>query len=145
MKKLLFKFFLTFSLVIFGAENVETNTQISGNLNISANVITNLTIKNNNMEFKEIPMSSEAIAITNVDIDGGIGNNNIITVDIPEFVVINDGSKEMILDLHSKQTKKIVLNEDGKGKIDIEGYLSSEDTTVIGDYRGSFDITFKYD
>lgn len=145
MKKLLFKFFLTFSLVIFGAENVETNTRISGNLNISANVITNLTIKNNNMEFKEIPMSSEAIAITNVDIDGGIGNNNIITVDIPEFVVINDGSKEMILDLHSKQTKKIVLNEDGKGKIDIEGYLSSEDTTVIGDYRGSFDITFKYD
>lgn len=145
MKKLLFKFFLTFSLVIFGAENVETNTQISGNLNISANVIANLTIKNNNMEFKEIPMSSEAIAITNVDIDGGIGNNNIITVDIPEFVVINDGLKEMILDLYSKQTKKIVLNEDGKGKIDIEGYLSSEDTTVIGDYRGSFDITFKYD
>lgn len=141
MKKILF---FIISSIIF-AENVNIDQPIKNKLNITANIIANLTIKNNSMEFNEIPLASDAIAFTNVNIDGPAGNQDTITVTIPKTVPMKDGDKIMILNLSSEKTEKLILDENGKTKINIKGTLRAEDTTIIGDYTGTFNISVKYD
>ncbi|MFK4785519.1 DUF4402 domain-containing protein [Fusobacterium sp. MFO224] len=141
MKKILF---FILSSIIF-AKNVGTGIDVTGNLNINANVIANLTVTNNGMEFNDIPLASDAIAFTDVNINGSAGNQNTVTVTIPKTVPMKDGDKIMILNLSSEKTERLVLDENGKAKVNIKGTLSAQDTTVIGDYTGTFDISVKYD
>jgi len=141
MKKIMF---FIFSSLIF-AKNIDTKTSVINTLNINANIIANLTIVNNGMEFNDIPLASDAVAFTNVNINGSVGSQNTVTVQIPKTVPMRDGEKTMILNLSSEKTEKIILDENGQAKINIKGVLHAADTTVIGDYTGTFDISVKYD
>ena len=141
MKTILF--FIISSLIF--AQNVNTNYSVEGSLNITANIINNLTIENSNMEFNNIPLASDAIAFTDVDIDGSSSTQDTVTISIPKTIQMRDGNKTMTLNLSSERKEKLVLDEDGKGNVKIKGTLNAEDTTVIGDYTGTFDVTVKYD
>lgn len=136
--------FFIISSIMF-AQNVNRNYSLEGSLNITANIINNLTIENSNMEFNNIPLASDAIAFTDVDIDGSSGTQDTVTVSIPKTIQMRDGNKTMTLNLSSEKKEKLVLDEDGKGSVKIKGTLNAEDTTVIGDYTGTFDVTVKYD
>lgn len=136
--------FFIISNIMF-AQNVNTNYSVEGSLNITANIINNLTIENSNMEFNNIPLASDAIAFTDVDIDGSSSTQDTVTISIPKTIQMRDGEKTMTLNLSSERKEKLVLDEDGKGSIKIKGTLYAEDTTVIGDYTGIFDVTVKYD
>lgn len=136
--------FFIISSIMF-AQNVNTNYSVEGSLNITANIINNLTIENSNMEFNNIPLASDAIAFTDVDIDGSSSTQDTVTISIPKTIQMRDGNKTMTLNLSSERKEKLVLDEDGKGSVKIKGTLNAEDTTVIGDYTGTFDVTVKYD
>lgn len=136
--------FFIMSSMIF-SQNVNKNYSVEGSLNITANLINNLTIENNNMEFNNIPLASDAVAFTDVDIDGSSSTQDTVTISIPKTIQMRDGEKTMTLNLSSEKKEKLVLDEDGKGSIKIKGTLNAEDTTVIGDYTGTFDVTVKYD
>lgn len=141
MKKILF--FIISSLIF--AKNIGTNISVNNPLNIKANVIASLTITNNGMEFNDIPLASNAVAFTDININGSIGNQNTVTIKIPKTVPMKAKNKVMTLTLSSEKTQKLILDENGKATVNIKGTLSSEDTTVIGDYTGTFDISVKYD
>lgn len=136
--------FFIISSIMF-AQNVNKNYSVEGSLNITANIINNLTIENSNMEFNNIPLASDAIAFTDVDIDGSSSTQDTVTISIPKTIQMRDGNKTMTLNLSSERKEKLVLDEDGKGSVKIKGTLNAEDTTVIGDYTGTFDVTVKYD
>jgi len=136
--------FFIISSIIF-SKNVNADYSVEGSLNITANIINNLTIKNNNMEFNNIPLASDAIAFTDVKIDGSSSTQDTVTISIPKTIQMRDGEKTMTLNLSSEKKEKLVLDEDGKGSVKIKGTLYAEDTTVIGDYTGTFDVTVKYD
>ena len=136
--------FFLISVVIF-SQNVNVDDSVEGNLNITANVIANLTIENSNMEFNNIPLASDAVAFTDVDIDGYTDTQDTVTISIPKTIQMKDGEKTMTLYLSSEKKEKLVLDENGKGSVKIKGTLNAEDTTVIGDYTGTFDVTIKYD
>ncbi|MGO2118093.1 MAG: DUF4402 domain-containing protein [Fusobacterium sp.] len=136
--------FFIISSIMF-AQNINTNYSVEGSLNITANIINNLTIENSNMEFNDIPLASDAIAFTHVDIDGSSSTQDTVTISIPKTIQMRDGNKTMTLNLSSERKEKLVLDEDGKGNVKIKGTLNAEDTTVIGDYTGTFDVTVKYD
>jgi len=127
------------------AQNINTNYSVEGSLNITANIINNLTIENSNMEFNDIPLASDAVAFTDVDINGSSSTQDTVTISIPKTIQMRDGEKTMTLNLSSERKEKLVLDEDGKGSVEIKGTLNAEDTTVIGDYTGTFDVTVKYD
>jgi len=136
--------FFIMSSIMF-AQNVNTNYSVEGSLNITTNIIANLTIENSNMEFNNIPLASDAVAFTDVDIDGSTDTQDTVTISIPKTIQMKDGEKTMTLYLSSEKKEKLVLDEDGKGSVKIKGTLNAEDTTVIGDYTGTFDVTIKYD
>lgn len=136
--------FFIISSIIF-SKNVNADYSVEGSLNITANIINNLTIENNNMEFNNIPLASDAIAFTDVKIDGSSSTQDTVTISIPKTIQMRDGEKTMTLNLSSEKKEKLVLDEDGKGSVKIKGTLYAEDTTVIGDYTGTFDVTVKYD
>lgn len=136
--------FFIISSIMF-AQNVNTNYSVEGSLNITANIINNLTIENTNMEFNDIPLASDAVAFTDVDINGSSSTQDTVTISIPKTIQMRDGEKTMTLNLSSERKEKLVLDEDGKGSVEIKGTLNAEDTTVIGDYTGTFDVTVKYD
>lgn len=141
MKAILF--FIISSLIF--AQNVNSDYSAKNDLHITATVIANLTIENSNMEFNEIPLASEAIAFTDVNIDGSTDTQDTVTISIPKTIQMRDGENLMTLNLSSAQTEKLILDEDGKAKVKIKGTLYAEDTTVIGDYTGTFDVSVKYD
>lgn len=136
--------FFIISSIMF-AQNINTNYSVEGSLNITANIINNLTIENSNMEFNDIPLASDAVAFTDVDINGSSSTQDTVTISIPKTIQMRDGEKTMTLNLSSERKEKLVLDEDGKGSVEIKGTLNAEDTTVIGDYTGTFDVTVKYD
>ncbi|MFA6709486.1 MAG: DUF4402 domain-containing protein, partial [Fusobacterium sp.] len=76
---------------------------------------------------------------------GSSSTQDTVTISIPKTIQMRDGEKTMTLNLSSERKEKLVLDEDGKGSVEIKGTLNAEDTTVIGDYTGTFDVTVKYD
>ncbi|MEG0300877.1 DUF4402 domain-containing protein [Cetobacterium sp.] len=142
MKKLITLLSLTMAMTAFGATTTppQGNTEKSGDMNITATVITPLRVNAEPMVFGKVIQGTKATANANFTITGEKGEN--ITVNIPETVTLE--SDENTLNVAIARNIPTNLGTTGTITVPVNGSIETNSSTATGEYSGTLTARVTY-
>ncbi|MEG0135555.1 MAG: DUF4402 domain-containing protein [Cetobacterium sp.] len=141
MKKLITLLSLTMAMTAFGVTTApQGNEEKTGDMNISAIIITPLTVRAGEMAFGRVIQGSEATATANFIIAGEKDEN--ITVTIPETVTLTNG--ENTLNVAIARDIPTNLGTTGTITVPVNGSIVTSSSTTTGTYEGTLTATVRY-
>lgn len=132
MKKLLLLLSLTTAMTAFGAPQV--NPKEEGKMDVTATVISPLTVIASKMEFGKIIQGSSAKASSEYQIKGETGE--LITVEIPDKVELTSNSGDKMTAKITYKNLPTSIGDNGSSTAAIDGHLDITPDQPVGNYSG---------